>query len=213
MKKIIIASATAAALALSFSALAGSPDTAQDQQMASPNYFYVGGFLGYNILDKGSLPSYVPASIRHDWNDTKVYNRFGGGINAGYDFKVADNFYLAPEIDAAYLGSFKSAHGYSGASMYGISAVAKATYDVTKNIDVFVKGGIVREIASNDDDYGTSDIAGTASVGAGYKINPNWEVFTEYTHIFGKSLAKMGDDSNSAFEYNNVNVGVSYNFL
>lgn len=206
--KLVKLSAVALAVGLSASAFAVTKQGA-----------YVGGQLG------AMFPTINPSSESDGFGGTiKVSsNHIGAGLLAGYQFQVAPQFFIGPEIGLNYLGSFTTK--ISGGPLNGASetdaawnwdVLAVANYNINKVWGVFAKAGMTQQIMSfGDGNDGTSSqtLGLTAQAGAGvsYNINQNMEVTAEYSHIFGKSFTKVASKSDSV-AYNNIWFGFKYNF-
>ncbi len=157
--------------------------------------FYLGANISYNNIDTGAAPV--------------AYKGLGGGISLGYNFQTNEHIILGIESTGNYLGSFSNFD-------YSLSAgtlVGTGTYIVNKQLDAFLKIGIARENLSDGNDYGSSDIAPTASLGVALNLNPQWDLDLQYTHIFGGSIrGVVYNRSDRAFTFNSVLVGMTYYF-
>jgi hypothetical protein len=157
--------------------------------IAAQQSFYLGGQASYNWL-----------SGRASIND---YQGVGVGFNLGYNFKIAPKVFLAPELAYDYLGSINSIN------VSAVSLLAKATYCFKPNLDFFVKGGVLRQYVEISGFSGNSDLTGSLGFGVAYALNKNWELFTQYTHMFGSSINNM---TSNRLQYDNLGFGATYNF-
>jgi opacity protein-like surface antigen len=193
MKNLLKASVVAVALAASANVLAIGPG------------LYVGGQLGVNIFE------------RKHFNQN---NQFGAGINTGYNFAVAPQFMLAPELGFDYLGNPGLRDGVNSptahrTTMSAANLLLAATYNVTKVVDVFAKAGATVQFASQNTPVGHArnwtQAAPLVALGAGYDVAKNVQTYIQYNHVFGRDPIG-GTDGFRASTVDGVYVGVKYNF-
>lgn len=162
--------------------------------LTTPSFadIYVGGKLGYSTL---SDSCYLDKNCDTD--------SFGAALHLGYDF----NDYVALEYGVDYLGSFESNFNTAGKNtidgkLSAITLAPKFNLPLNDSWGLFAKLGAAYMVSGHE-----KDVVPTASIGAEYKIDYNWELRAEY-----QRYQNMSGDIINSLDGNFFAVGFNYRF-
>ena len=174
----------------------------------------MGGSLGYAKL--------IPFSdIKRPVGETIKNGNFYGGVTLGYDYAFNSNISLGVESGFNY--SKDIAKGTSPSFSLNMMNVPilgtmKVFIPYANGLNFFTKHGIswVRQSFSYDSNVGTEENKASSfnifvsSIGVGWKIN-DFNIFTEYTHFYGKNWNKQNEaEEPSVMTFNSLTLGVTY---
>lgn len=167
------------------------------------NGFYVGGNVGYN-------------KMAIDESRTYQENKTVGGLQFGYLHTIQNNFSIGGEFGVDSLGKINpglSNDNEIDRSAMNLQVVGK--YAIS-NANVFAKAGGTKQFGQlknqrNEYIIEDSKIAPIAGLGVGYSVTENFELTTEYSHVFGKKYNR-DNKTDKAITQDTVKIGVNYHF-